>query len=134
VAQKGISCERENRMNVKKRYLTILIVLILALFFSCGKDPTGENDDQVVYVYQIPALVGDGWETASLQDVGLNPGPITSLMEELLNRDDHLYHSLLITFLNLWESTNSNGFAAKLLLMSPLRREGCISGPAIWQS
>lgn len=94
--QKGISYESENRMIVRKQHLTILFVLILTLFFSCAKDQTAENDDGVVYVYQAPALVGDGWETASLQDVGLDPGPITSLMEELLNRNDHLYHGLLI--------------------------------------
>jgi hypothetical protein len=95
-SQKGISYEGENQMIVKKRYLTILIVLILTLFFSCAKKQTGENDDGVVYVYQVPALTADGWLTASLQDVGVNPGPITNLMEELLNRNDHLYHGLLI--------------------------------------
>lgn len=94
--QKGISYEWENRMIVRKCYLTILIVLILTLFFSCAEEPAAENDDRVVYVYQISPLVGDGWETASLQDVGLNPVPITNLMEELLNRNDHLYHGLLI--------------------------------------
>ena len=88
--------ESENGMIITKRYLTILIVLILTLFFSCAKEPSAENDDGVVYAYQIPPLVGDGWETASLQDVGLNLVPITSLMEELLSRNDHLYHGLLI--------------------------------------
>jgi hypothetical protein len=46
-SQKGISYEGENQMIVKKRYLTILIVLIPALFFSCAKKQTGENDDGV---------------------------------------------------------------------------------------
>ncbi len=83
-------------MNVKKRYLAIFIVLIPTLFFSCGKGQDGENGDQSIYVYQIPALTGDGWETDSLQNVGMNPVPITNLMVELLTRDDHFYHSLLI--------------------------------------
>ena len=92
--QKGISYEWENRMIVRKCYLTILIFLILTLFFSCAEEPAAENDDRVVYVYQIPPLVGDGWETASLQDVGLNPVPITILMEDLLNRH-FIYKSML---------------------------------------
>jgi len=83
-------------MIVPKRYLTIHLILILALLFSCKKDQATENGDQPIYVYQVPALVGDGWETASLQEVGMNPVLITSLMEELLTRNDHLYHGLLI--------------------------------------
>jgi len=83
-------------MIIKKRYLTILLILILALLFSCKKDKSTENGDQPIYVYQIPAQVGDGWETASLQEVGMDPELITILMEELLTRNDHLYHSLLI--------------------------------------
>jgi len=86
----------EKRMIVSMRYLTILLILIHTLFFSCTKNPTAENGDQLIYVYQVPALVGDGWETASLQEVGMNPVLITSLMEELLTRNDHYYHGLLI--------------------------------------
>ncbi len=31
----------------------------------------------------LPALTADGWETASLQDVGLNPAPITNIYENI---------------------------------------------------
>lgn len=79
-----------------KRCPIILLVLILSLFISCEKEPETEEDGWVEYTYQVPLLVGDGWETASLQNVGMDPEPIIDLMEELLNTDDHLYHGLLI--------------------------------------
>ena len=48
------------------------------------------------YSYRIPEQVDDGWKTASLTDVGMNTEPMIELMNNLLNRNDHFTHSILI--------------------------------------
>jgi CubicO group peptidase (beta-lactamase class C family) len=75
------------------RYVAILFYLFIA--FSCDKS-TGPNDNRVEYTYRIPERVADGWETASLADVGINPLPLIILMNDLLNRNDHYVHGILI--------------------------------------
>jgi CubicO group peptidase (beta-lactamase class C family) len=48
------------------------------------------------WVYRPPEAVGDGWETASLDSLGLDPAPLTRLMNELQGHPGHLVHGLLI--------------------------------------
>lgn len=48
------------------------------------------------WIYSQPELVGDGWETASLESVGLDSTRLISLMNRLRNSDDHLVHGILI--------------------------------------
>jgi CubicO group peptidase (beta-lactamase class C family) len=43
-----------------------------------------------------PLQTDDGWETASLQSVGMDPGPLEDLIELIANTEDHLLHSILI--------------------------------------
>jgi CubicO group peptidase (beta-lactamase class C family) len=72
----------------------IFFVLFLSMFLSvsCSVD----TDETIVYVYQVPERTGDGWETASLNDVGIDQEPFINLMNLLLNRENHLVHSILI--------------------------------------
>lgn len=56
------------------QYVTISFFLFIAL--ACDKS-TGPNDNQGEYTYKIPAQTGDGWETASLADGGMNPPALT---------------------------------------------------------
>jgi CubicO group peptidase (beta-lactamase class C family) len=53
------------------------------------------------YVYRSPIAAGDGWETGTLAGAGLDPRPITELIERILNTPPGLQnpvaiHSLLI--------------------------------------
>ena len=50
----------------------------------------------IEYTYGVPEKVDDGWETASLKEVGMKTEPIIDLMDNLLNRSDHSIHSVLI--------------------------------------
>jgi len=75
------------------RYAAFLLFLFIVL--ACDKS-TGPNDNQDEYTYRVPAQVDDGWETASITDAGMNPLPLISMMNDLLNRDDHLVHGILI--------------------------------------
>lgn len=56
--------------------------------------------DGAPYSYRKPDATDDGWTTASLKDVGLDPRPISSLIEKILNanlQDNPVnIHSLLI--------------------------------------
>ena len=62
------------------------------------KDEQKEEKERIPleYSYRIPEQIKDGWETASLTDVGIKTEPIIDLMNSLLNRSDHSIHSILI--------------------------------------
>lgn len=56
-----------------------------------AKDPPPKT-----YSYRIPDQTDDGWKTASLTDVGMETEPLVDLMDQLLNRSDHLTHGILV--------------------------------------
>jgi CubicO group peptidase (beta-lactamase class C family) len=64
--------------------------LLLALPVSCDSS-TGIED-----LYPVPVETMDGWQTASLESVGMDPEPLLRLLELISNTDDHLIHSILI--------------------------------------
>jgi len=72
------------------RVLAFLSLLIVAI--SCD-DTTGTPAN---YTYQVPQQTSDGWETASLGDVGLDTVPFIDLMNGLLRRNDNNVHGILV--------------------------------------
>jgi CubicO group peptidase (beta-lactamase class C family) len=78
-----------------KKALNTTGVLVVLFYFlltcSCNTE-TGST----VYEYSIPLQTGDGWGTASLNSVGMDEGPLKEMMNDLLNRNDHYLHGLLI--------------------------------------
>ena len=48
------------------------------------------------YTYQQPDRTGDGWETASLNDVGIDSEKIDEMLLEILGGDDKNLHSVLL--------------------------------------
>jgi CubicO group peptidase (beta-lactamase class C family) len=81
-------------MKPPNRLFPLLAVLAL-LASGCGdsEPPTAPATD---WVYYPPAQVGDGWETASLEDAGMNLAPLADLMNQLHGRSGHLVHGILI--------------------------------------
>jgi CubicO group peptidase (beta-lactamase class C family) len=78
---------------------SIFVSLILLLFIYYSSISC--NDNQVTepagtYQYSIPQQLNDGWETASLQSVGMNPNYLINLMNRLSDIGEHRLHSLLI--------------------------------------
>jgi CubicO group peptidase (beta-lactamase class C family) len=76
---------------------TAPLVVILA---SCGS-PTTFGDAQpdgqgASYEYRIPEQTGDGWETASLRDVGLREDLLVRMMKDVLALPNHDIHSILV--------------------------------------
>jgi len=84
-------------MKTSKLLFGMLIMLSVFLFtLSCKDSTDAGNNNGNEYTYSVPEQVDDGWETASITAVGMNPLPLISMMNGLLNRDDHLVHGILI--------------------------------------
>ena len=76
-------------MDRKQRYLALFLVLYWSFYLvSCG--PKFE------YSYQIPVQNNDGWLTASLEDVGMHPEPLTELMKQIHTKAYKNVHGILI--------------------------------------
>ena len=50
----------------------------------------------ISWVYHQPEQANDGWETASLGNVGLDSTRLKSLMNNLISTDNHLVHGIVI--------------------------------------
>ena len=73
--------------------LSISLIFMVSFAISCKKDSdTIENG----YTYTTPVVYADGLETASLVGVGMNEGPIESMMDYLNTNSSHTIHNILI--------------------------------------
>jgi hypothetical protein len=65
------------------------------LMLGCGKHepPATPIPD---WVYRVPEQVDDGWETASLESVGLDPVPMAIGMNALRRQESHRVHGIVI--------------------------------------
>jgi len=71
--------------------LLVLCVLAVALMTACS-----DVGAVAAYQYQIPEELGDGWETASLTEAGLDSKKLTAMMEDIQDGGYENLHSLLI--------------------------------------
>jgi CubicO group peptidase (beta-lactamase class C family) len=79
-------------ITVHKRALIVIPAVVLSLFsFGCSSP---ERDEP--WTYRQPVRTGDGWETASLTDVGVDPAPLTELMNRLRENPGHLVEGIVI--------------------------------------
>ena len=87
--------------------MKLLKILFSAAFicsvFSCSADNGIESTRKpqprspgITYSYQKPVELGDGIETAALADVSIDSTKLYSMMNDLLNSEDHGIHSILI--------------------------------------
>lgn len=75
------------------RFLKILsIIIIFNLISSCRYS----GEPEFTYQYIPPQKIDDGWETASLSSVNLDPEPIGHMMDYLNRENEHKIHSILI--------------------------------------
>jgi CubicO group peptidase (beta-lactamase class C family) len=68
----------------------VLLWLVVSIGAACDL-LTGPDDG-----YQIPLATDDGWETASLEEVGMEPDSLLALLDLIADTEDHLIHSILI--------------------------------------
>ena len=81
---------------MKKKISTFLmcICLVLSCLPSCDND--GAVDPGALYTYQIPDQLDDGWGVSTLQEEGMNTGPIEQVTSQIMNGQFQGIHSLLI--------------------------------------
>jgi CubicO group peptidase (beta-lactamase class C family) len=76
----------------RPRYV-LIVVSILALSLLLYAVYT---TNQLGYTYRVPDETDDGWETASLTEVGMTEAPIVEMMNELTRRNDNHLHGIVI--------------------------------------
>jgi CubicO group peptidase (beta-lactamase class C family) len=85
---------------IRCKSLTIFLfstwIILSYLTFSSCSSQRPIKDMLEGYRYQVPARMDDGWETASLADVGMGKAYLIEFMDELKKIDEHHIHSLLI--------------------------------------
>ena len=62
---------------------------------GCNKDAPVELDNNE-YIYRVPERTNDGWETDSLENVGMTQNSLTALMNALNDLNGDGNHSILI--------------------------------------
>ena len=70
------------------RLAAVVVVVVLSVLpASCGDSG---------YSYQPPDQHNDGWETASLAEVGLEPGPFADLVDHVSGNEARAVHGILV--------------------------------------
>jgi len=80
--------------NTSNYYRPVTIILFICVFLivqTCCINESFENSE-----YKIPIQTNDGWETTSLESVGMDEIPLLYLLEVFEDIEDHNLHSLLI--------------------------------------
>ena len=72
---------------------TLWKVCLLVLFCAVSLISCASGHE---YNYQRPEQTGDGWQTASLADVGIDPEPINDLMDRIHRKEYENVHGILI--------------------------------------
>lgn len=79
-----------------KTLIRIVVILLAVLFLLSCQTESIEDELFEEYIYSIPEVTGDMWETASVTDVGINMVNITEMMNWMSRNRGHLIHSILI--------------------------------------
>jgi len=69
------------------------LVVLAAALASCSLLSHG---DESAYEYRVPPRTGDGWETASLEEEGLDEERMVRLMGDLRRIGDHQVHGIVL--------------------------------------
>lgn len=72
-----------------RRAIPALLCLVFAIA-TCDSPARPDNG------LRTPPRTDDGWQTASLESVGMDVAPLQRLLERISNTDNHMIHSLLI--------------------------------------
>jgi len=79
------------------RHATGLLIIVLLSLVACSEGgPQAAATGVGGYAYRVPEASDDGWSTVALADVGMQAAPLEALMADVLNRDDHHLHAILI--------------------------------------
>jgi len=73
-----------------------VVVPILGLLPAAACHTGSLDPGPEAYEYRVPEVTGDGWETASLADVGMAEAPLVRLMNDLRGMEGHLVHGIVV--------------------------------------
>ncbi|MBW2486910.1 MAG: serine hydrolase, partial [Deltaproteobacteria bacterium] len=82
-----------------KKAFSVLLVVFILLATACTHWSPRVNRyglPERGYTYQQPEAINDGWETASLTDVGIDSEKIADMMRDILGGNDKNIHSILL--------------------------------------
>jgi CubicO group peptidase (beta-lactamase class C family) len=72
------------------------IIPLLVLACGIGQGCASDSVPEPTYRYSVPESTGDGWETASLEEAGMDPAPVITMMETLRGFPDHWIHGIVV--------------------------------------
>jgi CubicO group peptidase (beta-lactamase class C family) len=76
---------------------TLLCGFLVCIIFSCSDLETSVSDsEKEVETYPTPPALNDGWNVASLNDVGLHPSSIINMLNEIEHWNSHSFNGILI--------------------------------------
>jgi CubicO group peptidase (beta-lactamase class C family) len=76
-----------------RRQASIAVPVAVLTLFSLGCSHPAQDEP---WVYRQPVRTSDGWETASLTAVGIDPAPLSELMNRLRANPGHLVEGIVI--------------------------------------
>jgi CubicO group peptidase (beta-lactamase class C family) len=79
----------DNQTILHKICLLVLCAVIVSLLSACAGTPASSE-------IKTPADLGDGWQTASLEEVGFNSAKLAAMLEDIHDGGYENLHSLLI--------------------------------------
>ncbi len=80
-------------MGLIRRQASIAVPVAVLTLLSLGCSHSAQDDP---WVYRQPVRTSDGWETASLTAVGIDPAPLSELMNRLRANPGHLVEGIVI--------------------------------------
>ena len=81
----------KNRHKFSKIQIVVLIAILFLLITACSIIEGNSG-----YHYQPPPQADDGWQTASLDEVGMDTERISAFMDALSEYPDHWIHGVLV--------------------------------------
>ena len=76
---------------------SIVVLLVLCPLFSCSNQSTASSDPPIEQTLcPVPPELNDGWQVASLGEVGLDSLPIINMLEEIDRWKDPRFNGILI--------------------------------------
>ena len=76
----------------RPRYVFIVVSVLALSLLLYGVYTVNQGG----YSYRVPEETDDGWETASLADLGMDEAPLIEMMSDLSNRNDNHIQSVVI--------------------------------------
>lgn len=80
---------------MKKISCAVAALLVALGAASCSKDSPVEKKP-IVNTYPVPLKTDDGWDTASLADVGIDEAPLLEMIKLIDTTANHQVHNILI--------------------------------------